>query len=147
MLKKDVISRRNWHSFQDPSASNQNHTKRERQRPRCPQPQPETAQNAKIKLFAKTAQYRNQISTLLGVSPLKFFTPSLSASRRTPQNLIADNDGSPLLSARRRNSIPRELRKLPHNHLNNASESSQNFILDNVAKSGMRNGGTRKLSI
>ena len=42
----------------------------EGQRPRCPQPQPETAQNAKIKLSAKTAQYRNQISTLLGVPPL-----------------------------------------------------------------------------
>ena len=28
--------------------------------------------NAKIKLSAKTAQYRNQISTLLGVPPLKF---------------------------------------------------------------------------
>ena len=31
--------------------------------------------NAKIKLFAKTAQYRNQISTLLGVSPLIFYPP------------------------------------------------------------------------
>ena len=28
--------------------------------------------NAKIKPFTKTAQYRNQISTLLGVSPLSF---------------------------------------------------------------------------
>ena len=28
--------------------------------------------NAKIKLFAKTAQYRNQIFTLLRVFPLKF---------------------------------------------------------------------------
>ena len=37
------------------------------------QPQPETAQNAKINPSAKTAQYRNQISTLLGVSPLNFF--------------------------------------------------------------------------
>ena len=44
----------------------------EGQRPRCPQPQPETAENAKIKLFAKTAQYRNQIFTLLRVFPLKF---------------------------------------------------------------------------
>ncbi len=44
----------------------------EGQHPRCPQPQPETAQNAKIKLSAKTAQYPNQISTLLGASPLKF---------------------------------------------------------------------------
>ena len=44
-------------------------TTREEQRPRCPQPQPETAQNTKIKLSTKTAQYRNQISTLLGVSP------------------------------------------------------------------------------
>ena len=53
----------------------------EGQRPRCPQPHPETAQNAKIKLSAKTARYRNQISTLLGVSPLKFAEePSMSPS-------------------------------------------------------------------
>ena len=45
----------------------------EGQHPRCPHPQPETAQNAKIKLSAKTAQYRYQISTLLGVPPLNFF--------------------------------------------------------------------------
>ena len=32
--------------------------------------------NAKIKLSAKTTQYRNQISTLLGVSPRKFQTTS-----------------------------------------------------------------------
>ena len=42
------------------------------QRPRCPQPHPETAQNAKINPSAKTAQYRNQIFTLLGASPLSF---------------------------------------------------------------------------
>ena len=39
-------------------------------------PHPETAQNTQIKLSAKTAQYRNQISTLLGVSPRKFQTTS-----------------------------------------------------------------------
>ena len=55
----------------EPHMANRN-IKREGQRPRCPQPQPETAENAKINPTAKTAQYRNQISTLLGVSPLKF---------------------------------------------------------------------------
>ena len=58
----------------------------EGQRPRCPQPQPETAQNAKIKLSAKTAQYRNQISTLLGVPPLNFPTtptPDITARCRS----------------------------------------------------------------
>ena len=35
-------------------------------------PQPETAQNTKINPFAKIAQYRNQIFTLLGVPPLNF---------------------------------------------------------------------------
>ena len=37
-----------------------------------PQPHPKTAENTKIKLFAKTAQYRNQIFTLQRVFPLKF---------------------------------------------------------------------------
>ena len=36
--------------------------------------------NAKIKLFAKIAQYRNQISTLLGVSPRKFLLGHLNNS-------------------------------------------------------------------
>ena len=54
----------------EPDMVKRNTNSWEGQRPRCPQPQPETAQNAKVKPSAKTAQYRNQISTLLGVSPL-----------------------------------------------------------------------------
>ena len=50
----------------EPHMANRN-IKREGQRPRCPHPQPETAQNAKINPTAKTAQYRNQIATLLRV--------------------------------------------------------------------------------
>ena len=62
----------------------------EGQHPRCPHPQPETAQNAKIKLSAKTAQYRNQISTLLGASPLKFHRQSTPhhIMSRTPLPLL-----------------------------------------------------------
>ena len=59
----------------------------EGQRPRCPQPQPETTQNAKIKLSAKTAQYRNQISTLLGVSPLNVHFASCAKLCLTNQHL------------------------------------------------------------
>ena len=40
----------------------------EGQRPRCPHPQPKTSQNAKTQLFAKIAQYRNQISRSQGVA-------------------------------------------------------------------------------
>ena len=80
----------------EPDMGKRNTNSWEGQHPRCPQPQPEAAQNTKIKLFAKTTQYRNQISTLLG-PPLKFqrsnprcsptFTPtSLSSS---PLPLIA----------------------------------------------------------
>ena len=57
----------------EPDMGKRNTNSWEGQRPRCPQPPHETAENAKIKLSAKTAQYRNQISTLLGVSPLKIF--------------------------------------------------------------------------
>ena len=56
----------------DPDMGKRNTNSWEGQRPRCPQPQPETAQNAKINPFAKTARCRNQIFTLLGVYPLNF---------------------------------------------------------------------------
>ena len=65
----------------EPHMANRN-IKREGQRPRCPQPQPETAENAKIKLSAKIARCRNQISTLLGVSPRKFRKFQISQSVR-----------------------------------------------------------------
>ena len=56
----------------EPDMGKRNTNSWEGQRPHCPQTQPENAQNAKIKLSAKIAQYRNQISTLLGVPPLNF---------------------------------------------------------------------------
>ena len=56
----------------EPDMGKRNTNSWEGQRPRCPQPQPETAQNTKIKLSTKTAQYRNQIFTLQRVFPLKF---------------------------------------------------------------------------
>jgi hypothetical protein len=37
-------------------------------------PNPKPHKTPKIKLFAKIAQYRYQISTLLGASPRKFFS-------------------------------------------------------------------------
>ena len=57
----------------DPDMGKRNTNSWEGQRPRCPQPHPETSQNAKINPSAKTARYRNQISTLfLGSHPLNF---------------------------------------------------------------------------
>ena len=59
-------------------------------KPAVHKPQPETPQNAKIKLSAKTTQYRNRISTLLGVSPLKFHRQSTThhIMSRTPLPLL-----------------------------------------------------------
>ena len=45
--------------------------------------------NAKIKLFSKTARYRNQISTLLGVSPLNFH---VSGSVNEREAVVAPGD-------------------------------------------------------
>ena len=61
-------------------------------------------------------------------------------SRWTPGDLIANIDGSPSLSARRRCSIPKERRELSHNQKKNASKTSVVIFLriNNKIKSMIR---------
>ena len=106
MLKKDVISRRNWHSFQGlspalplkitpsgrgnvPVARNLNPPTQSTSHlggatSSLPATPTRNRTNAKIKLSAKTARCRNQISSLLGVPPLKFLSHTRALGRPFP---------------------------------------------------------------